>query len=34
MTNTELAECPTDRFRDDVIAGLSRPQKRLAAKYF
>ncbi|HVL14615.1 MAG TPA: L-histidine N(alpha)-methyltransferase [Gemmata sp.] len=34
MTNTELAACPTDRFRADVLAGLSHPQKRLAAKYF
>ncbi|MBY0515167.1 MAG: L-histidine N(alpha)-methyltransferase [Gemmataceae bacterium] len=34
MTNTELAACPTDRFRADVLAGLSRPRKRLPAKYF
>jgi dimethylhistidine N-methyltransferase len=34
MTNTELATCPTARFRADVLAGLSRPQKRLPAKYF
>ncbi len=34
MTYTELIECPTDRFRADVLAGLSRPRKRLAAKYF
>ena len=31
---TEFTECPTDRFRADVLAGLSRPRKRLAAKYF
>ncbi len=34
MTNTELAACPTARFRADVLAGLSRPRKRLPAKYF
>ena len=34
MTNTEFAACPTDRFRADVLAGLSRPRKRLPAKYF
>jgi len=31
---TEFTECPTDRFRADVLAGLSCPRKRLAAKYF
>jgi L-histidine N-alpha-methyltransferase len=34
MTNTALIECPTDQFRAEVLAGLSRPRKRLAAKYF
>jgi dimethylhistidine N-methyltransferase len=34
MTNTELAACPHERFRADVLAGLSRPQKRLPAQYF
>src|SRR5689334_8937377 len=34
MTNAELAACPTARFRADVLAGLSRPRKRLPAKYF
>jgi dimethylhistidine N-methyltransferase len=34
MTNTELAACPTSCFRADVLAGLSRPQKRLPSKYF
>ena len=34
MTNTDLAADPTDRFRADVLAGLSRPRKRLPAKYF
>ena len=33
MTDT-LTECPTDRFRADVLAGLSRSRKRLPAKYF
>jgi dimethylhistidine N-methyltransferase len=34
MTNTGLAACPHHRFRADVLAGLSRPRKRLSAKYF
>ena len=34
MTNTRTPACPTSRFRADVLAGLSRPQKRLPAKYF
>lgn len=34
MTNTDRAACPTDRFRADVLAGLSGPRKRLPAKYF
>jgi dimethylhistidine N-methyltransferase len=34
MTITEPAACPTDRFRADVLAGLSRPRKRLSPKYF
>jgi dimethylhistidine N-methyltransferase len=34
MINTPLIECPTERFRADVLDGLSRPRKRLAAKYF
>ncbi len=33
MTDT-LIECPTDRFRADVLGGLSRSRKRLPAKYF
>jgi dimethylhistidine N-methyltransferase len=34
MTNTRLAACPDRCFRADVLAGLSRPRKRLPAKYF
>jgi dimethylhistidine N-methyltransferase len=34
MTTTRRAPSPTDCFRADVLAGLSRPQKRLPAKYF
>jgi dimethylhistidine N-methyltransferase len=34
MTTTELAACPHHRFRADVLAGLSRPEKRLPPKYF
>jgi dimethylhistidine N-methyltransferase len=34
MTTTRFAARPIDRFRADVLAGLSRPQKRLPAKYF
>ncbi len=34
MTNTRTPACPTTRFRADVLAGLSRPRKRLPAKYF
>ena len=34
MTTIAPAACPTERFRADVLAGLSRPQKRLPAKYF
>jgi dimethylhistidine N-methyltransferase len=34
MTNTVLAPCPTTPFRTDVLDGLSRPRKRLPAKYF
>jgi L-histidine N-alpha-methyltransferase len=34
MTNAELAACPRHRLRADVLAGLSRPRKRLPAKYF
>src|SRR4051812_22651029 len=34
MTNAELAPAPTARFRADVLAGLSRPRKRLPSKYF
>src|SRR5262245_19174505 len=34
MTNTELAASPDQRFRADILAGLSRPQKEIPAKYF
>ncbi len=34
MTTTRCAPPATARFRADVLAGLSRPQKRLPAKYF
>ena len=34
MTNIRLAAVPDRRFRADVIAGLSLPQKRLPSKYF
>ncbi|AMV26305.1 Histidine-specific methyltransferase EgtD [Gemmata sp. SH-PL17] len=34
MTNTPWLACPNRRFRADVLAGLSLPQKRLPAKYF
>ncbi|HVT83316.1 MAG TPA: L-histidine N(alpha)-methyltransferase, partial [Phycisphaerae bacterium] len=34
MMSTALVECPTDSFRVDVLAGLSRPQKQLSPKYF
>lgn len=34
MTNTRRAACPTDRFRTDVLLGLSRAQKQLSPKYF
>jgi dimethylhistidine N-methyltransferase len=34
MTTTRTPACPTSQFRADVLAGLSRPQKRLPAKYF
>jgi dimethylhistidine N-methyltransferase len=34
MTNTRTPSCQTSRFRTDVLAGLSRPQKQLPAKYF
>jgi dimethylhistidine N-methyltransferase len=34
MMNTRLAISPISRFRADVLAGLSRPRKRLPAKYF
>src|SRR5437899_1270586 len=34
MTITHLAASPTHRFRVDILAGLSRPQKWLPAKYF
>jgi dimethylhistidine N-methyltransferase len=34
MTNLQLAACPHQRFRADVLAGLSCPRKRLPAKYF
>ena len=33
MTNTQAAVCTVASFRADVLAGLSRPQKRLPAKY-
>ncbi len=33
MSNT-LIECPIERFRADVVSGLSRARKRLPAKYF
>jgi dimethylhistidine N-methyltransferase len=34
MMNTLAAPPAIDRFRTDVLAGLSRPQKRLPSKYF
>ncbi|MFO0851787.1 MAG: L-histidine N(alpha)-methyltransferase [Gemmataceae bacterium] len=34
MTTTRCVPSATARFRADVLAGLSRPQKRLPAKYF
>jgi dimethylhistidine N-methyltransferase len=34
MTTNTLAASLTDRFRADVLAGLSRPRKQLPAKYF
>jgi dimethylhistidine N-methyltransferase len=34
MTNTPCALGPQQRFRADVLAGLTRPRKRLPAKYF
>lgn len=34
MTNTIVTDCPTDRFRADVIEGLSRLRKRLPPKHF
>lgn len=34
MTTTRRSPATADRFRADVLAGLSRPQKRLPAKYF
>ncbi len=34
MTTTRRTLSSVDRFRADVLAGLSRPQKRLPAKYF
>jgi dimethylhistidine N-methyltransferase len=34
MTNTQLATRPINQFRADVLAGLSRPRKRLPPKYF
>src|SRR4051794_26658246 len=34
MTTIRHAARPTDRFRADVLAGLSRPRKRLSARYF
>ncbi|MBN9521418.1 L-histidine N(alpha)-methyltransferase [bacterium] len=34
MTSTEPSAPPADRFRADVLAGLSRPRKQLPAKYF
>jgi dimethylhistidine N-methyltransferase len=34
MTTLRLPVRPIDRFRADVLAGLSRPQRRLPAKYF
>ncbi len=34
MNTTKLRPVVADPFRADVIAGLSRPQKRLSAKYF
>jgi dimethylhistidine N-methyltransferase len=33
MTTPELAPCPSSSFRADVLAGLSRPRKRLPSKY-
>ena len=34
MMNSELAACSHTQFQADVCAGLSRPRKRLPAKYF
>jgi len=34
MMTTRTARRTTDQFRADVLAGLSRPQKRLPSKYF
>lgn len=34
MTTTRRAPSATDRFREDVLAGLARSHKRLPAKYF
>ena len=34
MNTTKLRPAVADPFRTDVLAGLSRPQKRLSAKYF
>ncbi len=34
MTRARLAPRPTSCFRDDVLAGLSTPRKRLPSKYF
>jgi dimethylhistidine N-methyltransferase len=34
MSISRAVLSPTDRFRADVLAGLSRPQKQLPAKYF
>ena len=34
MTNFAEISVDTERFRADVVSGLSRPQKRIAAKYF
>ncbi len=34
MTISTLTECPTDQFRADVLAGLSRVRKQLPPKYF
>ena len=34
MTNVAEISIDTERFRDDVVSGLSRTPKRIAAKYF